>query len=156
MHTPSPTALQCCLAPGRAAAHQPPWSPRPPPRDCCSLAQSQGQRVCSVPCSEHTGTLRPRERKPLGMHLLGLTHPPPTLVHFLVQENPAHPPLGPALAGGGTLPAVAFKSSRSSPALHPTVQRQMSAALTTRTLVRHFTRSSGPRQKWPPTHGRHP
>lgn len=29
MHTPSPTALRCCLAPGPAAAHQPPWSPRP-------------------------------------------------------------------------------------------------------------------------------
>lgn len=41
-----------------------------------SSSSSQGQRVCSPPCSEHTGTMRPRERKgPLGMHLLGLTHP---------------------------------------------------------------------------------
>lgn len=81
------------------------------------------------------------------MHLLGLTPlppplPPATLVRFLVQENPAHPPLGPALAGGETLPAVAFTSSRSSLLCMPACSTRFTASCQLLFQLEHWSATS--------------
>lgn len=123
--------LQCCLAGGQAAVYQSPWSPEPPPRDCQqSGSESQGLRVCSPPCSEHPETLRPRERKGTpGIAWARPALPPPTLAHFPVHENSAHPLPRTALARGLDFASYGFqKSSLSSPVLHLTMQCWIYAA----------------------------
>lgn len=89
------------------------------------------------------------------MYLLGLTHPHlPGFVFF--PRKPCPPPSWASLCGRWDSARYGFQvldelPCSASPRAMPDLL-QMSAALT-RTLVHNFTGSSGPRQKWPPTHG---
>lgn len=116
---------------GQAPAYQSPWSPAPPPRDCQqSGSESQGLRVCSPPYSEHPETLRPRERKGTPGIVWARPAPPsPTVAHFPVQENSAHPLPRSASARGLDFASYGFqKSSLSSPVLRLTMQCWIYAA----------------------------
>lgn len=48
LHTPSPTAPQCCLAGGQVAAHQSPQSPGLPPRDHRQSSSESQVAECAV------------------------------------------------------------------------------------------------------------
>lgn len=109
-----------------------------------SLAQSLRDTECAVhpamSTQEHRGP--GREKEPLGLCWPGLP-PPPTLAHFLVHENPAHPTPRPASAGSWIWPAWISKvlqelSCSASHRAMPDLRCHTTAALATRTQFPQF------------------
>lgn len=89
LHLPPPTALQCCLAQGQAAAHQSSWRPGPPPRDCWQSGSESGATECAVhPATTHGDTEAQTEKRTPWACTSQACHTPTYLGPFSCPREP--------------------------------------------------------------------